>query len=339
MSKKVLFYSSVKDKNLFNTQFFYKTDINLLKSLGYNVITSNKISDFLFFWKYDIAFIYFYKYGLFVAIIARLFLKKVFFTGGIDNLEKEFATPKRFLLQVLFFRLCYLFSNKCIVVSNSDKNNILKIYKRKKLKKLEYSFHSIDVDKYFNKIETLQQNNFVTIAWMGKKSNVIRKGIDRSIRLFKNITEKYDIFKNSNLIIVGVKGEGSHYLEELVEKLDISDKVLFTGEIEENEKISLLKKSKYYFQLSSYEGFGIAALEALAAGNIVIHSGKGGLADSVSKYGVLININDEISKQAEDVFEQINSFKYNKLEEAKIYISHNFSMEKRLKDFRLIIDS
>ena len=109
MSKKVLFYSSVKDKNLFNTQFFYKTDINLLKSLGYNVITSNKISDFLFFWKYDIAFIYFYKYGLFVAIIARLFLKKVFFTGGIDDLEKECATPKRFLLQVLFFRLCYFF--------------------------------------------------------------------------------------------------------------------------------------------------------------------------------------------------------------------------------------
>lgn len=307
--------------------------------MGYNVITSNKISDFFYFWKYDIAFIYFYKYGLFAAIIARLLFKKVFFTGGIDDLEKEFTTPKRFFLQVFIFRICYLISNKCIIVSNSDKDNILKIYNRKKLKKLEFSFHSIDTDKYFNKIETPRQNNFVTISWMGKKSNVIRKGVDRSIILFKHITEKYDVFKNSNLIIVGTKGEGSDYLEELVEKLDISDKVIFTGEIEENEKISLLKKSKYYFQLSSYEGFGIAALEALASGNIVIHSGKGGLADSVSKYGVLININDEISKQVEEIYKQINGFNYNKLEEAKIYISQNFSMEKRLKDFRLIIES
>ena len=76
MSKKVLFYSSVNDKKLFNTQYFYKTDIMLLKKLGYHVKTSNKISDFIYFWKYDIAFIYFYKYGFFAALIARLFLKK-----------------------------------------------------------------------------------------------------------------------------------------------------------------------------------------------------------------------------------------------------------------------
>ena len=53
------------------------------------------------------------------------------------------------------------------------------------------------------------------------------------------------------------------------------------GEVSEEDKINLLKRSKYYFQLSLYEGFGLAALEALCADNILIHSGKGGLANSI----------------------------------------------------------
>ncbi len=337
MSKKVLFYSSVNDKKLFNTQYFYKTDIMLLKKLGYHVKTSNKISDFIYFWKYDIAFIYFYKYGFFAALIARLFLKKVYFTGGIDDLEKDNTTLKRYFLQVLFFRLCYFLSNKCIIVSNADKNNILKIYKRKKLKKLEFSFHAIDVEKYFNDINAVRKNNFITISWLGNKSNVIRKGVDRSIFLFKYLTENYKDFKNSKLIIVGVKGEGSDLLEQLIQKLKITNKVIFTGEIEEDKKITLLKNNRYYFQLSTYEGFGIAALEALAAGNIVIHSGKGGLNDSISKYGILININEDLSKQADDVVANINNFNYNILEDARIYISKNFSLEKRMNDLSIIL--
>ena len=76
----------------------------------------------------------------------------------------------------------------------------------------------------------------------------------------------------------------SDLLEQLIQKLKITNKVIFTGEIEEDKKITLLKNNRYYFQLSTYEGFGIAALEALAAGNIVIHSGKGGLNDSCLLY-------------------------------------------------------
>ena len=60
-SKRVLFYSSVNDKNLFNCTGFYVTDIEILRKLNYTVDTSNCLWDFFKFWKYNIAFIYIKK--------------------------------------------------------------------------------------------------------------------------------------------------------------------------------------------------------------------------------------------------------------------------------------
>ena len=72
----VFFYSSVRTKKMFSIQSYYRNDICILKDLGYNVHLSNSIWDFLCFWKYDIAFLYFYKYSFFAAFFAKLFRKK-----------------------------------------------------------------------------------------------------------------------------------------------------------------------------------------------------------------------------------------------------------------------
>ena len=83
--KKILFYSSVKNIKLFDIQRFYSVDVKLLENLGYDVIKTNKISCFFKFWNYDISFLYFYRWSLFPALISRCFLKKIYFTGGIDH--------------------------------------------------------------------------------------------------------------------------------------------------------------------------------------------------------------------------------------------------------------
>lgn len=103
MKKTILFYSSVKSKRMFSIQNFYRTDIKILKSLGYNVKLSKTVLDYLLFWKYDIAFIYFFRYGLFPALLSKLFGKKVYFTGGIDFLDLQYAGKKRFVVQCVFF--------------------------------------------------------------------------------------------------------------------------------------------------------------------------------------------------------------------------------------------
>ena len=82
MSKRILFYSNVKTKKQFSVQGFYRTDIDILKKLGFKVKLSKHWYDFLLFNKYDLAFLYFYRYSLIPAMISKIFRKKVFFTGG-----------------------------------------------------------------------------------------------------------------------------------------------------------------------------------------------------------------------------------------------------------------
>lgn len=336
MKNRVIFYSGVKDKELFHIQRFYYIDIELLKNLGYNVYESNKISDFLYFWEYDIAFIYFYKIGLFSAIIAKFFCKKVFFTGGIDNLDKKTTSFKSYCIQNIFFKLCYFFSDMCILVSISDQDNIKKIYNGKLPRRTYLSSHTIDVEKFLCNEMQQKQNIFTTIAWMQKKENVFRKGVDKAITIFKLLTTKEE-YLDSKLYIIGKEGEGSEYLKELCKKMNISKKVIFTGSIEENLKINILKQSKYYLQLSSYEGFGIAALEALSAKNIVIHSGNGGLKDSIKDFGIKVDLKNDIEKQVESIYEQLVNFDLKKLEIAQKYVESNYSNNKRQIDFQKII--
>lgn len=337
--KKVLFYSSVKNKELFFIQRYYLHDIRILEELGFSVILSNNIFDSLCFWKYNIAFLYFYRYSFFSGLIAKILGKNVYFTGGIDDLEREFASPKRYHMQRIFFKLCYLIADKCIIVSSSDLANIKKIYRNKHLRKIVLSFHAIEIENYLCPKSQLAEKNrdFISIAWMGSKYNAIRKGVDLSLELFSLLINKFSYYRTSKFIIIGKKGEGTDYLYEVCKKKNIEDRVIFLGEIEENSKIDLLKDNYIYCQLSHYEGFGIAALEALATGNIVINSGKGGLKDSINKFGILVDIQKELSSQVDRIHNEIITISPDFLKLGEQYVVENFSIDRRKKDFSKII--
>lgn len=332
----VLFYSSVKNFELFYLQRFYQIDIELLQSIGYNVIVTNKILDFLLFWKYDKSFLYFYRWSLFPAILSKFFLKKVYFTGGIDELN-ELTTAKRdYFIQVILFKLCYLFSDKCVIVSKSDMLNILKIFSYKPLRKVYLSYHTIDHVKFYVNDDLLKINNFTTIGWMESISNVRRKGIDKSLILFDKLL-KYPHFSDSKLYIIGKEGEGSNYLRELCKSLKITNNVVFTGDIGENEKVAILRSSKYYLQLSDFEGFGISAIEALAAKNVVIHSGNGALSETLLNFGVKINMKDVLNENIDNIVHLMVNFRSELFNEARRHVINNFSNESREKILKEIM--
>ena len=335
--KRVMFFSSVKTKKMFSVQQFHRTDICILRDLGYQVILSNSVFSFLKFWEYDIAFIYFYRYGLLPAIFAKLFVKKVLFTGGIDSLEKEYAGAKKFMLQKYLFQLCSLFSDKNILVSNSDINNIKNFNQKLSEKTYYLSFHAIQFEEYEYKSIIGKEKILTTIAWMLAEDNVIRKGVDKSLYLFKKIHEIDNEFR---MVIVGPQGKGTQLVHEIIKKEKLEGLVELTGAISEQEKISILKKSSIYTQLSNYEGFGIAAIEAMASGNIVVHSGKGGLNDGIGKYGILVGNKNytEIAKNTYSVYNDPTN-RMNMIQKGIQHVSNNFKYEKRLTDFQDILKS
>jgi glycosyltransferase involved in cell wall biosynthesis len=331
--KKVLFYSSVKTKRMFSIQGFYRTDIQILRENGFEVLLSKHFWDFFLFWKYDIAFIYFYRFGLFPAIISKLFFKKVFFTGGIDDLDLDYAGVKKYFIQKIFFKLCNLFSDTSIVVSKADLKNIQSIYVKNRLpKNLELSFHVIDFDSYKYTFTIEKQKVMTTIAWMLREENVFRKGVDKTVEVFDSLLKIDNEWK---LMIIGPKGKGTEIIEKLIQEKGIEKSVFLLGSISEEEKINFLKISTIYMQLSVYEGFGIAAIEALAAGNIVFHSGKGGLKDGVSNFGIEVeNLSD--SFQIASLIHSTLQIKSNQnhiefLNNGISYVEQNFSYPIRKK--------
>ena len=107
--KRILFYSSVSSTSLFYITGFYVMDIKALKLSGFEVEITNKFSSFLRFWNYDISLLYFYKKSLIPALISKLLRKKIFFTGGIDELSdfNESAIAKKKYLNTCFYLIIY----------------------------------------------------------------------------------------------------------------------------------------------------------------------------------------------------------------------------------------
>ncbi|WP_158907802.1 glycosyltransferase family 4 protein [Rectinema subterraneum] len=322
----------MKAKRMFYLQGFYRTDIKILKELGYTVLLSNSLFDFLRYRKYGNSFLYFYKYSLFAAIISKIFGKKVIFTGGIDYLDKDYAGNINYYIQKIFFILSSAIANKIIIVSDADMQNIKRFKKNLPVSKYFLSYHTIEFEKYKNIDIDKKEKILSTIVWMGNKENVLRKGIDKALKLYKNI---YKFDNQYRMIIIGPIGEGTKLVKNIIQYEKLDGLIVFTGGISEKEKIEILKKSRIYAQLSIYEGFGIAAIEALASGNIVVHTGKGGLKYGIGNNGILVNIEDKYEDVAKKILNIISDREkyFDIIAKGVDYISKKFTYEKRLKDF------
>lgn len=331
-SMKVIFYSNVTDKKIFQTSSFYKIDISILRDLGYEVLLSNKIKDLLFC-DYDFSFLYFYKYSVFAAFFAKLRGKKVFFTGGIDDLNKETTSLFKYIRQCLLYILCYILCDKIAVVSSTDLHNMNYVLKKKSCaKKLTFIPHCLD--KNLKKVDIIYEKEkiFLSICWMENSSNLYRKGIDKSITLFKELSQ-YQEFSDYIFYIIGRGSIESKELHQLISETGLENKIIALGEVSDADKYDYLKRSKYYFQLSEYEGFGLAALEALYFQNIVIHSNSGGLRDFVLDGGVVVSDADGSVVQ--------NIIKSSELNISDISnrIQNNYLFDNRKQRFKSLFDS
>lgn len=334
MKKNLIFYSSVSDLSLFNTQQFYQTDIKLLQELGYNVILSNKVVDAFKFWTYDVVFGYFFRYSFFFILIAKLFGRNSYLTGGIDALDINLVGKKEYMKQRVFFILCFWIAKKCIIVSETDLQHVEAIV-GKETDKIVYSEHSIDTLAFLYNINN-KQNNFVTIGWMGTISNVKRKGIDKALYLFARLKQQSE-YTDSMFFIIGRKGEGTPYLEKLIKEYKLENSVVITGEVTEEKKIDYLKNNKYYFQLSIFEGFGVAALEALIAGCVIIHSGKGGLSNSIYNRHIFVDIDKELDSQINSIIYLLKNVNYEELCRQSRQCGEYYDNKRRFDDFKKII--
>jgi len=105
--------------------------------------------------------------------------------------------------------------------------------------------------------------------------------------------------EGAHLVLVG-NGSTQGELERLAAELGIAGRTHFLGSRGDVER--LLKVADIYVQSSHWEGFGMAALEAMASGAPVVASRIPGLADVVNSAGVLFE-----PENAEDLAQQLRA--------------------------------
>ena len=173
-------------------------------------------------------------------------------------------------------------------------------------------------------------HNFVDVARFNRKpidafKKVIAPNGERvlihasNFRKIKRVQDVVHIFHNvlkeipSKLLFVG-DGPERAPAEELARKLGICDQIRFVGKQEQMEDI--LAIGDLFLLTSEYESFGLAALEAMAAGVPVVSTNAGGLGEIMieGKTGFMGNVGDvdTMSRHALDILrddDRMQSFK------------------------------
>ena len=139
------------------------------------------------------------------------------------------------------------------------------------------NFTGIDRDYDFRR--RFAMDNEKIILYVGRL--VYEKGVQHLISAMPKILENYH---DSKLVIAG-KGGMIDELKSQVESMGLSNKVYFTGYLNQKEVQKMYKCADVAVFPSTYETFGIVALEAMLAGIPTVVSDIGGLNEIV-EHGV-----------------------------------------------------
>ncbi|MEO5911184.1 MAG: glycosyltransferase family 1 protein [Pelobium sp.] len=175
---------------------------------------------------------------------------------------ESMSKSKRILLGAMV-KLMSIFAKHIITISNFSKEEICKELKVRKDKvTVTHLSGSSDNIKSNVKIdlENLYNINSDYIIAFGSTSS--HKNILGLIEAFDIVSKK---IKDIKLVLVGFQHNNKE-LNDLILKLDLLNKVSFTGFVPDEHILPLLVGSKLFVFPSFYEGFGIPLLDAQAAG-------------------------------------------------------------------------
>lgn len=131
----------------------------------------------------------------------------------------------------------------------------------------------------------------------------VRKGLPYLISALRLVFEKN---QNANAVIIG-DGPLKSLCQHMAKKFNISDRITFTGIVTENQKKLWYQKADLCVFPSTYEPFGIVALEALASGKPVVASNVGGLPEVIQNKVNGLLVRPRNSKEIAEAIDMIFS--------------------------------
>lgn len=197
-------------------------------------------------------------------------------------------------------------ASKIIAITNFARSEILKYYPdvKNKVKVVyngfnDFSKELIDINNVNKSILNLKGNKYIlTVSTISPRKNV--DGLIKAFDLIKNQINDY------KLVIVGKNGWMYQGVYDLVDTLKLSNRILFTGEVNDDELKFLYKNAVVFVYPSFYEGFGLPPFEAMSYGIPCVVSNKTSIPEVVGEAAIKIDpydlneIGDMIIKVVQD---------------------------------------
>jgi glycosyltransferase involved in cell wall biosynthesis len=274
-----------------------------------------------------------------------LTIPKIVSIMDLGYLENSGHFTKKVFWQLKYWTAISIFASKQVLtISEASKKDIVRHYPfaSKKIK-VTYLSHDLD-EKDFklseNDVRRVKNKYSIVgdyILYLGTLKP--SKNVDGLIKAFNIISKKKE-FKNIKLVIAGKKGWLFESLFELVEKLKLNNRVIFTDFFPEEDKTPLRIGAKVFVQVSHTEGFGIDTLSCMAIGTPVVVSNVGSLPEVAGGAGVVVDEKDEqnIACGIEKVL-KLDKNEYNKLVAKGKVQASKFSWERCAKETLEVIEN
>jgi glycosyltransferase involved in cell wall biosynthesis len=149
-------------------------------------------------------------------------------------------------------------SKRLIAVSDATRDDILGHYASVVPERVVTVHHGVE-DEFFQLARELDEANPYLLCVSTLHPH---KNIDRLLRVFQRIRKTWPDLR---LVLAGMLGFHAKRIQHLIGSLELSSAVTVTGWIAREELYRLYAGAKIFVYPSTFEGFGMPVLEAMAA--------------------------------------------------------------------------
>jgi glycosyltransferase involved in cell wall biosynthesis len=193
-------------------------------------------------------------------------------------------------------------NTKCIAVSNSTKNDLLRIINNKYETKIDVVYEDSFEDVVTTEIENKNIESVLTLKYLlyiGDRRP--HKNLKEMIDVFEILKDKY--YYEGYFVIAGSERNFDVNIEKY-----ISDKnnIKLIGRVSDEELTQLYKKMDCLFFLSKYEGFGLPIVESAKHNKKIIVANSSSCTEIAPSSAIRVNLDDTIELKAKKISDYLN---------------------------------
>ena len=189
-------------------------------------------------------------------------------------------------------------SDIILTVSQSSQVEISKLL-RIPVEKIYVIYNAVDHGKFRpksigidDKKKLLARMNISRPFVMYAGGSDLHKNLDTLYSAFAKLPK--EILRSYQLVMVGVGLKHQENHRNKLKKLGISDNVIFTGHVDDEELVMLYNLCDLFVFPSIHEGFGLPPLEAMACGAAVLASNTSSLPEVIGHQDALFDPYDDV---------------------------------------------